>query len=155
MLLIDSVRRSRAGSVVAVVVFGALAASCGGSDDTQAVEPTDSAAPEAASDFCAALTRLDELAIDDDPTPFLDGMQDLHDAAPDEVSDATGRLVDFVETGIAVGELEGDERDAAMEEIAATEDDFDQAVVDLQAYAVDACPDLSESVFGPTPDTVE
>lgn len=119
----------------------------GGSGDADAgAEPTE---------FCAALERLDALELENDPTPFVDGMRDIDDAAPDEISDATAQLLEFVEAGLAIGALEGEERETAIGELAGSEGDFDAAVAEMQAYAVDACPGLGDSLLGTTPDSVE
>lgn len=153
-----------------LLAVGGLVASCadddepGDGDATESSPATDDAgssdnsaadADGDSSEFCGALTRLDEVVLDSDPTPFLDGMRDLDDVAPDEIADATGRLVEFIDSSVAIGELEGDEREAALDEISATEADFEQAVTDLQTYAIDACPELGEALFGTAPDSGE
>lgn len=143
MQISSSIVRPRIVRLAAAVALGVFVASCAGSDGGADSDP---------DEFCAALTDLDEMALEDDPTPFVEGMKELNDAAPDEISDATAQLVTFIERSAAIGELEGAERDEAIQELAADEGDFDQAVAEMQAFASDACPGLGDALFGPSPD---
>ena len=144
--------RCRTAVVVAVLTMSIL--SCGGDAETtgESEGVADVADGGDSAEFCAALARLDALELQSDAGPFIDGMRELDDAAPAEIEDATDQLVSFLEASLAIGELEGDERDAAIDELAEDESDFDQAVADLEAYATDACPELSDALFGPDPE---
>lgn len=142
-------RMARVAAVAAVL--GGVSLGCGSDGDGGNAGDSGDATAEDPNEFCAALARLDALELQSDAGPFIDAMRELDDAAPAEIADATDRLVSFLDASLEIGELDGEEREAAIDELARAEDDFDRAVIDLQAYATDACPELSEVLFGTEP----
>jgi hypothetical protein len=142
-------RMARAAAVAAVL--GSVSLGCGSDGEGGNAGDSGDASAEDPDEFCAALARLDALELQSDAGPFIDAMRELDDAAPAEVADATDRLVSFLDASLEIGELDGEEREEAIDELARVEDDFDRAVIDLQEYATGACPELSEVLFGTEP----
>lgn len=118
------------------LLVGSVAA-CGGSEAEVSDDP---------AAFCAALAQLD--AVESDGQEFVDALTRLDRAAPDDVADATGELLAFIEQSNAIGTLETEERATAIEELAAREGDFDAAVETLEDFSVANCPDLGDALFG-------
>ncbi len=125
--------------VVAVGIAVAVLPSCGGSDADESGRSTEA--------FCAALLDLDAVGIDDDQA-FLDGMAALDDAAPDAISGSTGEIRTRFESIVELGTLDAGEQDESIDRLTASEDAFNEAVVALEAFASDNCPDASDALFG-------
>ncbi len=145
------------GAESAVSATSSAADGSNGSSDPQESDESDGSADSEGSgdvdEFCDSLEQIDELDPNVDGEQVVEEFKRLDENAPPEVSGATGLLVRIVELSVSAFELEGDEQQEVLAELAASEDDFNQAAADFETFAMEACPDLPDEMFGSSPTT--
>ena len=102
-----------------------------------------------AEEFCVALADAQaQVTSAAGPQDVADAFRGIADVAPDEISDATDRLIDFIEQGAAISSLPEAEQSDAIAAVSAQEADYTAAAGEVETYARENCANLDDSFFG-------
>lgn len=119
------------------------------SDDDTAEDDGGGEAGGSSEEFCTALEEADSQAgVGTDVDATVAVFEGIDEAAPAEISEATGALLDFFARGAEIAELPEEERADAALEFAELEQDFTEATEQIETYARENCDNLGDDFFG-------